>query len=297
MFEIGGFVLDSIKAIEENYRNLTKRQQAIADYMLTNPENICYISLKELSRRTDSSEVTILRMCKELGYNSFLDLKKAFREHTKQVIKNLRGTDLVVPDISLSNPGNKIHLLKQISEKESETSRAFYKNLDYKLILKAAESILGANEVLIVGNELSSLIGQFLYRRLVLLGINVRMIHPEEMDHVRATLSRLKPRDQLIAITFPRYYQPIHNIVRFAEERGARVIAITDSPESPAVTGSSLNFICPSSTKLFYNSPTLPIAIINLIASGIIIQMGPRYEQMLEETRNIIHYIDEQNSK
>lgn len=287
--------MDSIKAIEENYRNLTKRQQAIADYMLANPESICYISLKELSRRTETSEVTILRMCKELGYNSFLDLKKAFREHTKQVIKNLRGTDLVVPDISLSNPGNKVHLLQQISDKESESSKIFYKNLDYNLILKASESILSAKEVLIIGNALSSLIGQFLYRRLVLLGISVRVIHPEEMDDVRASLSRLGPGDQLIAITFPRYYQPIHNIVRFAEERGARVMAITDSLESPAVTDSSLNFICPSSTKLFYNSPTLPIAIINLIASGIIIQMGEKYEQMLEETKNIVQYIDEQD--
>lgn len=289
--------MDLINIIEENYGDLTKRQREIADYMLTNPESICYISLKELSRRTTSSEVTILRMCKQLGFKNFLDLKKAFREHTKRVIKNLKGTDLVVPDISLANPGNKIHLLREISDSESERSKAFYKGLDHKLILKASESILSASEVLIVGNELSALLGQFLYRRLVLLGINVKLIHPEDMDHVRASLSRLKPRDQLIAITFPRYYRPIRNIVRYAEEQGALVMAITDSLESPAVTDNSLNFICPSSTKLFYNSPTLPIAIINLIASGVVIQMGPRYESMLEDTKNIVRYIDEQDTK
>lgn len=292
--------MDSIKAIEENYMRLTKKQRDIADYMLSNPASICYISLKELSRRTASSEVTILRMCKQLGVSSFMDLKKVFREHTKQVIRNLQGTDLVVPDISLSSPGNKINkvrLLKLIGEKEAESSRAFYKGLDYGMILKASESILNANEVLIFGNELSALIGEFLFRRLVMLGIRVTMIRPEDMDHVRASLSRLRPRDQLIAITFPRYYAKLHNIVRYAEGRGAAVIAITDSLESPAVTDGSLNFICPSSTKLFYNSPTLPIAIINLIASGIVIQMGPGYEQMLEETKNIVRYIDEQGPK
>lgn len=289
--------MDLIKIIEESYGNLTNRQRAIADFMLANPESICYISLKEFSERTKSSEVTILRMCKELGFKSFLDLKKAFREHTKRVIKTLKGTDLLVPDISLSNPGNKIHLLRQISDNESESSKVFYKGLDYNLILKASESILSANEVLIVGNGLSALIGQFLYRRLVLLGINVKLIQPEDMDHVRASLTRLKPHDQLIAITFPRYYQQIRNIVRYAEEKSAHVITITDSLESPVVTGNSLNFICPSSTKLFYNSPSLPIAIINLIASGVVIQMGPRYENMLEDTRNIVRYIDEQDAK
>jgi DNA-binding MurR/RpiR family transcriptional regulator len=289
--------LDLIDAIEENYMELTNKQKAIADYMLANPESICYISLKQLSLRTKSSEVTILRMCKRMGFNSFLDLKKAFREHTKQVIRNLKGTDLIVPDISLSHPGNKIHLLRRISDKEYESSKAFYKGLDYQMVLAAADSILSADEVLIFGNEISAMLGEFLYRRLVMLGIHVTMIHPEDMDHVRAGLSRLKPKDQIIAITFPQYYLPLRNIVRYAEEKGAAVIAITDSPESPAVTDRSLNFLCPSSTKLFYNSPTLPIAIINLISSGIIIQMGPRYEQMLEETRNIVHYIDQQDSK
>lgn len=293
----GLFVLELINAIEENYVKLTKKQRNIADYMLANPESICYISLMELGRRTEASEVTILRLCKKLGFGSFLNLKKAFREHTKQVIRNLKGTDLIVPDISLSRPGNKIHLLRKISDQEYESSKTFYKGLDYHLVLKASESILNANEVLIFGNELSAMMGEFLYRRLVMLGIHVMMIHPEDMDPVRACLSHVGKHDQLIAITFPQYYAPIRNIVRYAEDKGAAVIAITDCLESPAVTENSLNFICPSSTKLFYNSPTLPMAIINLIASGIIIQMGPKYERMLEETKNIVRYIDRQGSK
>lgn len=289
--------MELINAIEKNYMDLTKKQRDIADYMLANPESICYISLMELSKRTASSEVTILRLCKKLGFDNFLDLKKAFREHTKQVIKNLKGTDLIVPDVSLSKPGNKFRLLRKIGDQEYESSRAFYKGLNYEMVLKASESILNANEVLIFGNELSAMLGDFLYRRLVMLGIRVSMIHPEDMDHVRASLSHVGARDLLVAITFPQYYRPMRNIVRYAEDKGAAIVAITDCLESPAVTENSLNFLCRSSTKLFYNSPTLPMAIINLIASGIIIQMGPKYERMLEETRNIVHYIDQQTSK
>lgn len=262
--------------------------------MLANSESICYISLKELGRRTESSEVTILRMCKTLGFDNFMNMKRAFREHTEQVIRNLRGTDLFVPDVAALNSGNKVRLLRQIGSNEYESGKNFYKAIDYNLILKASESILNANKVMIFGNELSALIGEFLYRRLVILGINAELIRPEDMDHVRAGLSHIKPHDQLIAITFPRYYQPLRNIVRYAEERNAAVISITDSTESPAVTKQSINFICPSSTKLFYNSPTLPLAIVNLIASGVVVQMGPRYEQMIQETKKIVRYIDEQ---
>ena len=293
MAEGVGLNLDLIDIIQGKYADLTPKQKQITDFMLENSESICYISLKELGNRTKSSEVTILRMCKALGFGDFLEMKKAFREHTKQVIKDLKGTDLFVPDISLANAGNKLHLLQQIGGKENERSRNFYKSLDYNLILQASESILNVDRVLIFGNEISALIGEFLYRRLVILGIPVELVHPEDIDHVRASLSHVGPRSQLIAITFPQYYEPLRNIVRFAEEKKAAIIAITDRMDSPVVTKNSLNFLCPSSTKLFYNSPTLPLAIVNLIASGIVVQMGPRYEQMIRETREIVHYIDD----
>jgi DNA-binding MurR/RpiR family transcriptional regulator len=84
----------------------------------------------------------------------------------------------------------------------------------------------------------------------------------------------------------------VHNIAEYAECKGATVSAITDSLDSPAITDSSLNFICNTTTKLFYNSLALPIALVNLLASCIVMEMGPQYDKLISDTYEVIHFIN-----
>jgi DNA-binding MurR/RpiR family transcriptional regulator len=84
----------------------------------------------------------------------------------------------------------------------------------------------------------------------------------------------------------------VHNIAEYAEYKGATVSTITNSLDSPAVTNNSLNFICNTSTKLFYNSLALPIALVNLIASCIVIEMGSQYDKLISDTNEVFHFIN-----
>ena len=54
--------------------------KSLADFMLQNTDTLTFISLRELSRQTGVTEVTILNMCKTLGYNSFNEVKYEFRK-------------------------------------------------------------------------------------------------------------------------------------------------------------------------------------------------------------------------
>ena len=48
--------MDILQKIREIYPSLTRKQKSIADYLLENPEDICYITLAQLSRQTCASE-------------------------------------------------------------------------------------------------------------------------------------------------------------------------------------------------------------------------------------------------
>lgn len=287
--------MESVLNIDRNYADLTHKQKEIVDYLLANPESACYMSLNDLSARTSASEVTILRMCKKLGFGSYVELKKAFRKHTEQLVKNMSEISLLPIEIPSSGPGNKTELLRQICQNELERSAEFYKLLCPDDILKAARRILAAKRVLVCGHSISKVVADFLYRRLTLLGVNAILVSPEETDNVQANLLKLEPGDNLIAITFPRYYSHMRNIVQYAEARRATVTAITDSPDSPAVTSDSLNFLCPTSTKMFYNSLALPIALVNLITSGVVIEMGPRYDQLIADANRVADCLSGKN--
>ena len=90
--------MDILQKIREIYPSLTRKQKSIADYLLENPEDICYITLAQLSRQTCASELTLLRFCAKLGCSGFLELKQEFREHTQQMIRLLSAPAFFVPE-------------------------------------------------------------------------------------------------------------------------------------------------------------------------------------------------------
>lgn len=75
--------MDVIQKIHNLYPEMTRKQKSIADILLESPEDIAYITLANLSQKTSSSELTLLRFCQKLGYSNFLEMKAAFREYTQ----------------------------------------------------------------------------------------------------------------------------------------------------------------------------------------------------------------------
>ena len=55
--------MNIIESIEQKYDGLTRKQKLIADYMRSHAEDMCFLTLKELSAATDVSEMTVLKLC------------------------------------------------------------------------------------------------------------------------------------------------------------------------------------------------------------------------------------------
>ena len=61
--------------IDQKLLELTKTERRVADYILVNQDRIIYESITDVAEATGSSEATIIRMCRKLGYKGFQDLK------------------------------------------------------------------------------------------------------------------------------------------------------------------------------------------------------------------------------
>lgn len=281
--------MEIIPFIQQYYPQLTRKQKQIADYLLANPESVCYISLRDLADCTRVSEITILRMCQKLGFGNYIELKQAFRAHTRQLVKSLSEPHLVEPGRALDGQADKLTLIRQVADSEERKGQAFFAQLDAAAVLRAAQAIYRAQTVIICGHGVSQIIGEFFCHRLRLLNVPARFVSPSDMDRLQSGISRMRPGDHLVAITFPRYYAPLRNIALFAQARGATVTAISDSSASPIFVPGSIPFICPSTTRMFYNSLAIPIALVNLIASGVVAEMGPQYEKLVAQRQNAPH--------
>ena len=69
-----------IENIKKRSTELTRKQYMVAMYMIDHPDEMAYITLKELSQNIGVTEITILNTCASLGYEGFTQIKYEFRK-------------------------------------------------------------------------------------------------------------------------------------------------------------------------------------------------------------------------
>ena len=254
--------MDILQRIRDMYPALTKKQKGIADYLMENPEDVCYITLAQLSQQTASSELTLLRFCEKIGCSSFLELKNEFREYTQHMIRLLSAPAYFPPENASCERSAKEALLTDICRQEA-----------------AAGKIKKSRRIFIFAHDISKILGDFLEARLRLLYFNATLIDLADLAETQNRLQQLCEGDLVIFFSFPKYYYPMGSIARKAADTGVPILTITDSISSPAAEHSTHLLLCQTSTKMFYNSLTLPMTILNLLASCLVIDMVPESER------------------
>ena len=131
-------ILDRIK---ELYPQFTRKQKSIADYITSNPGDICYITLAQLSHNTSSSELTLLRFCQKVGCNSFLELKDEFRNYTQHMIQKVSASDYNIPTNTCPNESEKAALLLNICNTEIKAASDFFSTLNPNDIANICKTI------------------------------------------------------------------------------------------------------------------------------------------------------------
>lgn len=271
--------MNILEKIRDAYSRLTTKQKNIADYLLSNPEDICYITLSQLSQHTGASEVTVLRFCQRVGCGSFLDLKSQFREYTQQMIRQLSSSAYFVPEQPASSETEKEAQLLAICRMEADTMSDFFRAFSTDAIISASAEIKKAKRIFIFAHDISKIPAEYLNLRLHLLYFNSQLTDLSDLAVTQQRLQQLTDRDMVIFFSFPKYYYPMGSIAKKAAEAGAVILTITDSVSSPAAKYSSQRLFCQTATKVFYNTMTMPMALVNLLVSWLVIDTVPASER------------------
>lgn len=60
--------------------NLTKTQKMIANYILENSSDACFMTSTEIAMKLGVSESSVIRFSRSLGFSGFMDFQKALRK-------------------------------------------------------------------------------------------------------------------------------------------------------------------------------------------------------------------------
>lgn len=271
---------DLMRTIQMRFPRLSKGQKLIAEYILKHYDKAAFMTAAKLGTSVGVSESTVVRFANELGFTGYPKLQKALQE----LIKNRLTT---VQRIELSNDFiSEETALKGVLKSDMENIRATLEKINHRTFEDVVNSIFNAKKIYIIGLRSSTAIAEFLGFYLNLILDNVKVVAYGISD-IFEQLINITEDDLVIGIGFPRYAARTIEALNFAQSRGTKVVAITDSLLSPLASKADYTLIAQSNMASFVDSLVAPLSVIN----ALIISVGLREKEKISSTFNELENI------
>jgi len=237
---------------------LSAGQKKAAVYILENLESFSYATLAKLSKVIGVSETTIIRLSYSLGYDSFSQMQDDVRNQLLHLTQD--RTEKQISD----GP-----FFRMIFEKEIQALQNLADRLDIDTMEKVCKRLQEADMILSVGARASHNIAEWLGTKLYQLRPNVYVIQ-QFYDFRMDLLQNLTPSSVVFCISLSRYAKWTYNYACLAKERGACVIALTDSPAAPIAQMADLVLVADSNrNEIGSNSYVSFYCLLNALLAQI----------------------------
>jgi len=259
--------------IKEKYNSLSIAQKKAADYIYKNLGKAAFNTAIQLGIEAGVSDSTIIRLSYALGFRSFSAMQAANPSYKAVVSEGTVPED--VPDA-----------FTQIVENEILTLRSLLYKLNAQDVRKAAEALINADQVLIMGYFSAFTAAYEFYLNLSMMRSNVFFYRTSEIEFQR--LYNLTDKSVVVAVSFPKHIKDIVKFTRDAKKQGATIISVTDMELSPVSCESDISFTVDinsdNETGLILMSSAM--TLMYLIIMSIKTQNREKVIAQLENARN-----------
>lgn len=288
---------DLLSDIHSCMGGFSKGQKRIAKFMLEHYDKAAFMTASKLGAAVGVSESTVVRFASELGYEGYPQLQKALQELIRNKLTAVQRMEMTTEQIGASDVLNKVLNLdiERIRRTLEETSRQDFDT--------AVDAIVNAEHIYIIGIRSASSLASFLSFYFNHILPDVRLVNTSSASEMFEQMLRIGEKDVLIAISFPRYSHRTHMASQYASDCGAKVIAITDSQESPIAQCADTLLLARSDMASFVDSLVAPLSLINalIVAVGLrcrseVSDIFSRLERIWDEY-NVYEKVEETKTK
>ena len=267
--------------IESGIDGFSKGQKRIAFYILENYDKAAFMTASKLGQLAEVSESTVVRFASELGYDGYPSMQRALQE---MIRSRLTSTQRIRAAGDLLERQD---LLSAVIQSDIDKLRQMSGGADQREFDRVVDQLLDCRHIYILGVRSSSFVAGYLNFYMHLLTENVTLVQSNAAGESFEQLLRIGPEDVMLAISFPRYSKVTLNTVKFAQDRGATIVAITDNKLSPLYQMSDEALLAPCEMISFVDSMVAPLSLVNALLIAIGRRLGTDVTKTFGELENI----------
>lgn len=257
-------------AIARDYKQLSRRLQQVARYALEHPTDMAFEKVAVIAERAGVQPSTLIRFAKAFGYSGFSEMQRIFRtrltEHAPSYAERLRRLR-----VEGSPEGDPMQVLGHFVDAGHHALDHLVEEVSAETLERALAALSHADTIYVVAQRRAYPVAAYFAYALGHLGLRVNLLDGTGgMSAQQAT--GLRGSDALLAVSFHPYGEETCDAVRIAAERGAEVIAITDSPLSPIAGFGGPVFEVQDAEVQSFRSLTATMAL----AIALVVSLGQR---------------------
>jgi DNA-binding MurR/RpiR family transcriptional regulator len=257
------------KLIEEQYLSLPPALQRAARYVIDHPKTIALNSMRTVATEAGLQSSTMHRLARQLGFDGYDALRTIYRDWLHDAGSFAQRATALQQRGARDETEN---LVRELVQADSGNLMAMLQPTTLDAIRIATDVLAAARHIYVVG--LRSLFpaafyfhyacGMFQHNTVLLSGT---------AGTFADDLRRGGPEDVMLVFSYEPYARDTILAVRFARERGLRIVSVTDSVVSPIAAEAAALIVAGNATPSLFPSvlPALSIAqtlVALLVASG-----------------------------
>ncbi|WP_296225078.1 MurR/RpiR family transcriptional regulator [Ralstonia sp. UBA689] len=270
-----------LQRLTQEYDALSNRLKLIARYVETHRDHLGLEGIQSLAAQCGVQPSAVVRFAQHFGFTGFSEMQRLFREGIAQQIApgrdyNLRLRDVIESGSATLQPEQIVDAFIQGSVAGMQHLR---QALDPQAFAQAVDMLADTQAIWIVGSRRSFSVAVYLDYALQHTDKRVGLFSALGSMHL-GQIRSVREGDVLIVISFMPYADETLEVAQQAAQRGARVIAITDSRMSPLARLAEVTLVVQDSTTFGFRALTATMGL----AQSLFIALAYRLELSFRHT-------------
>lgn len=214
---------DCLARIRDVFPKLNAAEKKAAAYILENTEDIVHFTITDLADKCGVSQATVFRLCQKLGYKGYQDLKINLAYLVVKPVQNIHEE---------INEDDDMYIIKQkILNSNLYSLEETMKLNDDKVLEKAVDFMLQANQILFFGMGGSGVLAYDAYHKFIRTGIRCAASSDGHWQAMYASLAQ--QGDVIVAFSNSGSNKDLVESIKIGKENGLNIISVTGNSKSP----------------------------------------------------------------
>lgn len=230
----------------ESMNSLSKSEELLANYILSQKENIENLSTKDLANATYTSPSTVVRLSQKLGFSGWNEFKEKYIEELKYLNKNVSNLDPDFPFEAHDTFMNIASKVGYLAINSIEDTLSLLKNNELK---KATQLLCKSQTINVYGISNSLLMAYDFKHKMLRINKHVEIMSLPGEQFIVASNST--PANCAILISYSGESKEVIKIAEILKSRNTQMIVLTSIGENSLTAFADCIFHISTREKLY----------------------------------------------